>query len=75
MKYSALFVILFFSLSLRAQKIKYTYEISKNDTLLVGNIPDVVVKEAPNFKTHEEYTTYLRYKRYAEKYIRMLFKP
>jgi Domain of unknown function (DUF4294) len=67
MKYSALFVILFFSLSLRAQKIKYTYEISKNDTLLVGNIPDVVVKEAPNFKTHEEYTTYLRYKRYAEK--------
>jgi hypothetical protein len=50
-----------------AQRISFVYEIKNNDTLLVGNIPDVVVKETPHFKTHEEYSTYLRYKRYAEK--------
>ncbi|MFZ4542763.1 MAG: DUF4294 domain-containing protein [Saprospiraceae bacterium] len=53
--------------SVSAQKIRYTYEISKGDTVLVGNFPDVVVREQPFFKTHEEYSTYLKYKRYAEK--------
>jgi hypothetical protein len=69
MKYPAFFIVvfMFFGLHSDAQKIQYAYEITKNDTLLVGNIPDVVIKETPNFKTHEEYTTYLRYKRYAEK--------
>lgn len=70
MKYSVLLFALFATIFLstaNAQKIKYTYEITKDDTLLVGNIPDVIVKDAPVFKTHEEYLTYLRYKRYAEK--------
>lgn len=57
----------FIAYTANAQTIKYTYEITKDDTLLVGNFPDVIVKDAPVFKTHEEYTTYLRYKRYAEK--------
>jgi hypothetical protein len=70
MKKTFLFITLFLFLlvgKISAQDIKYTYEITKEDTLLVGNIPDVVIKEAPVFKTHEEYSTYLRYKRYAEK--------
>jgi hypothetical protein len=69
MKYATLFIALFFSFSasVKAQKIQFNYEITKGDTLLMGNIPDIVIKETPNFKTHEEYTTYLRYKRYAEK--------
>ncbi len=57
----------FFVVRISAQDIKYTYEITKEDTLLVGNIPNVVIRESPVFKTHEEYSTYLRYKRYAEK--------
>lgn len=50
-----------------AQKIRYSYEITKEDTLLVGNIPDIVVKDLPFFKSREDYSTYLRYKRFAEK--------
>jgi hypothetical protein len=67
MRFFFLFLQLFILQNSFAQRIQYVYEISKNDTLLVGNIPDIVVKDMPHFKTHEEYTTYLRYKRYAEK--------
>lgn len=67
MRFFYLFSLLFFLQLTAAQRIQYVYEISKNDTLLVGNIPDIVVKDLPYFKTHEEYSTYLRYKRYAEK--------
>jgi hypothetical protein len=50
-----------------AQKIRYSYEITKDDTLLVGNIPDIVISDMPFFKTREDYSLFLRYKRYAEK--------
>ena len=60
-----IFFLGFFRVS--AQKIRYTYEITKDDTLLVGNFPDIVVKEEPYFKTIEDYATYRKYKRYAEK--------
>ena len=69
MKHSIFIITLFFSFSrsLEAQKIQFNYEITKGDTTLMGYIPEVVIKETPSFKTPEEYTTYLRYKRYAEK--------
>lgn len=46
---------------------RYTYEVTKEDTILVGHFKDVVIKQPYSFKTQEEYATFLRYKRYAEK--------
>lgn len=49
------------------QKVKYEKVYLDQDTTFNGLIPEVFVRAAPIFKTTEEYYTYLRYKRYAEK--------
>jgi hypothetical protein len=68
MKKFAIIVFLFQSIFIFAQdKIKYQHVVSGVDTMLNGVIPDLIVKETPHFKTTDEYYTYLRYKRYAEK--------
>jgi Domain of unknown function (DUF4294) len=68
MKKAVVIIFFFQSILLFGQdKIQFQHVVSGVDTMLNGVIPDLIVKEAPSFKTTDEYYTYLRYKRYAEK--------
>jgi Domain of unknown function (DUF4294) len=66
-----IFLIALFSsfvvFSQEVQKVKYQRVVIDDDSTFNGLIPEISVKASPIFKTTEEYYTYLRYKRYAEK--------
>jgi Domain of unknown function (DUF4294) len=63
-----IFFILFANLIVaqNSNKIKYTKVLSDKDTLIGGLIPEVIVRERPQFSNGTDYATYMRYKRYAE---------